>query len=145
MFLLLLAAAVFVGGLIGTVGVGGILLIPALSALAGLSTHTAMGTALFSFIFTGLLGTWLFQRHGSIDWRITIPVCLGGLRHRAGGASAAVGALVGSGAGAALGAAAAGQQRRSQCKAYKVLVFHGGLLFYGVVQPSPMPCHLSMM
>lgn len=57
MFLLLLAAAVFVGGLIGTVGVGGILLIPALSALAGLSTHTAMGTALFSFIFTGLLGT----------------------------------------------------------------------------------------
>ena len=73
-------------------------------------------------------------------------VCLGGLRHRAGGASAAVGALVGSGAGAALGAAAAGQQqRRSQCKAYKVLVFHGGLLFYGVVQPSPMPCHLSMM
>ena len=79
MFLLLLAAAVFVGGLIGTVGVGGILLIPALSALAGLSTHTAMGTALFSFIFTGLLGTWLFQRNGSIDWRITIPVCLGGL------------------------------------------------------------------
>ena len=72
-------------------------------------------------------------------------VCLGGLRHRAGGASAAVGALVGSSAGAALGAAAAGQQRGSQSKAYKVLVFHGGLLFYSVVQPSPMPCHLSMM
>ena len=79
MFFLLLLVAVFVGGLIGTVGVGGILLIPALSLLAGLSTHTAMATALFSFIFTGLLGTWLFQRHGSIDWRITIPVCLGGL------------------------------------------------------------------
>ena len=73
-------------------------------------------------------------------------VCLVGPRYRAGGAPAMVGALVGSGAGAALGAAAAGQQqRRSQSKAYKVLVFHGGLLFYGVVQPSPMPCHLSMM
>lgn len=79
MFFLLLLVAVFVGGLIGTVGVGGILLIPALSLLAGFSTHSAMGTALFSFIFTGLLGTWLFWRHGSIDWRITIPVCLGGL------------------------------------------------------------------
>ena len=79
MFLLLFLVAVLVGGLIGTVGVGGILLIPALNVLAGLSTHTAMGTALFSFIFTGLLGTWLFWRHGSIDWRITIPVCLGGL------------------------------------------------------------------
>ncbi len=78
-FLLLLIASVCVGGLIGTVGVGGILLIPSLGALAGLSTHAAMGTALFSFIFTGLLGTWLFQRHGSIDWRITIPICLGGL------------------------------------------------------------------
>ncbi len=78
MFLLLLTAAI-VGMLIGTVGVGGILLIPALSAFAGLSTHMAMATALFSFIFTGLLGTWLYQRHGSIDWGITIPVCAGAM------------------------------------------------------------------
>lgn len=76
---LLLGIALVVGALIGTVGVGGILLIPALAALAGLSTHAAMGTALFSFIFTGLLGTWLYQRHGSIDWSVTIPVCLGAL------------------------------------------------------------------
>lgn len=79
MVALLLCIALIVGALIGTVGVGGILLIPALAALAGLSTHAAMGTALFSFLFTGLLGTWLYQRHGSIDWRITIPVCLGAL------------------------------------------------------------------
>ena len=79
MFVLLLAVAVVVGALIGTVGVGGILLIPALSGIVGMSTHTAMGTSLFSFLFTGLLGTWLYQRHGSIDWRITIPVCIGGL------------------------------------------------------------------
>jgi uncharacterized membrane protein YfcA len=36
-----------------------------------------MGTALFSFLFTGLLGTYLYQRHGSIDWGLTWPVCLG--------------------------------------------------------------------
>ena len=68
-----------VGTLIGTVGVGGILLIPSLSAFASLSTQVAMGTALFSFIFTGVLGTWLYQRRGSIDWEVTIPLCLGAL------------------------------------------------------------------
>lgn len=78
MYLALVGAAFVVGTLIGTVGVGGILLIPALSAFASLSTHTAMATALFSFIFTGVVGTWLYHRRGSIDWRITIPVCVGG-------------------------------------------------------------------
>jgi len=40
----------------------------------GLSTHEAMATALFSFFFTGLVGTFIYQRYGSIDWKITIPV-----------------------------------------------------------------------
>ena len=73
------AITLIVGTLIGTVGVGGILLIPALGAFAGLPTHMSMGTALFSFIFTGILGTWLYQRRGSIDWEVTVPLCLGAL------------------------------------------------------------------
>lgn len=79
MTIILIATAIIVGALIGSVGVGGILLIPALVYFAGLSTHAAMATALFSFIFTGILGTWLYQKHGSIDWRVTIPVCIGGI------------------------------------------------------------------
>ncbi|MTJ92318.1 MAG: sulfite exporter TauE/SafE family protein [Desulfovibrio sp.] len=79
MFILLALIAVLVGALIGTVGVGGILLIPALNGFADLPIHVSMGTSLFSFIFTGVLGTWLYQRHGSIDWGITIPVCAGAL------------------------------------------------------------------
>jgi len=59
------------------VGVGGILLIPALVLLGGMPIHQASATALFSFLFTGLLGTWLFHRRGSIDWRLTVPVCVG--------------------------------------------------------------------
>lgn len=78
-FLWLAAAAICVGILIGAVGIGGILLIPALTAFAGLDIHTAMATALFTFIFTGITGSVLFQRHGSIDWRITVPVCAGSL------------------------------------------------------------------
>lgn len=75
--LLLLVVAFLVGALIGAVGIGGILLIPALTAFAGLVIHEAMATALFTFLFTGFLGTYLFQRRGSIDWRLAVPVCTG--------------------------------------------------------------------
>lgn len=76
--LMLIAVAVLVGILIGAVGVGGILLIPALNLLAPLPIQSAMATALFTFIFTGIVGSWLFQRRGSIDWQLTIPLCVGG-------------------------------------------------------------------
>lgn len=36
-----------------------------------------MATALFTFGFTGVTGTVMFQRRGSIDWAITRPVLLG--------------------------------------------------------------------
>jgi uncharacterized membrane protein YfcA len=75
----LLLIAFAVGALIGAVGVGGILLIPALAAFGRLGMHEAMATALFTFTFTGITGTLLFQRKGSIDWRITVPVCAGAL------------------------------------------------------------------
>jgi hypothetical protein len=77
--ILLLLAAFGVGMLIGTVGIGGILLIPALTAFAGLGIHEAMATALFTFAFTGITGTVMFQRRGSIDWRIATAVCAGAL------------------------------------------------------------------
>jgi hypothetical protein len=76
-YALIAAAALVVGLFIGTVGVGGILLVPALAYLGGLTVHAAAATALFTFVFTGILGTVLFQRRGSIDWRITAPVCVG--------------------------------------------------------------------
>jgi uncharacterized protein len=46
-----------------------------LALFGGLSIHQAAATSLFSFLFTGILGTWLYQRRGSIDWRISLPVC----------------------------------------------------------------------
>jgi len=73
----LLAVSLGVGVLIGAVSVGGILLIPALNLLGGLVIQKAMATALFTFIFTGAAGTWLFARRGSVDWKVAVPVCLG--------------------------------------------------------------------
>jgi len=72
----LLSIAFGVGALIGAVGIGGVLLIPALTAFAALPIQTAMATALFTFAFTGIVGTAMFQRRGSIDWRVTRPVVL---------------------------------------------------------------------
>lgn len=70
--------ATVVGILIGAVGVGGVLLIPALNWLSPLPLQAAMATALFTFVFTGIVGTLLFQRRGSIDWAITWPLGAGG-------------------------------------------------------------------
>ncbi len=50
-----------------------------LALFGGLSIHQAAATSLFTFLFTGVLGTWLYQRRGSIDWRIALPVCAGAL------------------------------------------------------------------
>jgi uncharacterized membrane protein YfcA len=78
-YVALAAASLAVGFFIGAVGVGGILLVPALVWLGGMPIHQATATALFSFLFTGFVGTWLFQRRGSIDWTITRPVLAGAL------------------------------------------------------------------
>jgi len=67
------------GTFIGSVGVGGVLLIPALMVFAGLNIHEASATALFTFFFTGLLATYLFKRRGSINWRMSAIVGLGAL------------------------------------------------------------------
>jgi uncharacterized membrane protein YfcA len=75
--ILLLASCIVVGVFVGAVGIGGVLLIPALMSFSHLPVHEAAATALFSFLFTGLLGSWLFSRRGTIEWNISLPVCLG--------------------------------------------------------------------
>ncbi len=75
--LLLMVVSLTVGISIGAVGIGGILLIPALAVFGNLGIHEAMATALFTFFFTGVAGALLFQRRGSIRWNITAPVSLG--------------------------------------------------------------------
>lgn len=77
---LLLLICLVVGILMGAVGVGGVLLIPALySPLAGLGIKQAMATALLTFIFAGIVGTLSYLRRGNIPWSITVPVCLGAI------------------------------------------------------------------
>jgi len=74
---LLAVVTVLAGFFIGAVGVGGVVLIAALALLGAMDIHLASATALFTFVFTGIVGTWLFYRRGSIEWHLAVPVCVG--------------------------------------------------------------------
>src|SRR5512145_895233 len=60
-----LAAGIF-GGLIGLGG--GIIMIPLLTMVLGLSRKQAHGTSLVGVIFTGLGGAITYHLHGNVDW-----------------------------------------------------------------------------
>jgi uncharacterized protein len=66
----MLVAALVVGMLIGCVGIGGVLLTPALVYVGGLDFHLAAATSMWAFLFAGAAGTSIYARHGSIDWRL---------------------------------------------------------------------------
>ena len=73
--LLGLATGVF-SGLVGLGG--GVILIPALIFLFGLSQHQAQGTTLALMVPPiGLLAAWTYYRAGYVDLRIAAFVCVG--------------------------------------------------------------------
>ena len=70
-----LVAGVF-SGLIG-VG-GGIIIVPALILLFGMSQHQAQGTTLALLVPPiGLLAAWTYYKQGYVDLRIATFICIG--------------------------------------------------------------------
>ncbi len=90
LFLLLMAIGLATGTLIGAVGVGGVLLVPALVLLGGLDVHDATPVATLSFLFTGIAGTVAYSRQRRIDWPIARWLLLFAIPGAVGGASANV-------------------------------------------------------
>jgi hypothetical protein len=70
-FVVLMAIGLVTGALIGTVGIGGVLLVPALVLIGGLVVHEATPIATLSFLFTGIAGSLAYARQGRIDWSVT--------------------------------------------------------------------------
>ncbi len=60
-----------VGALIGGVGVGGVLLVPALVYLGGVDIHVAIAAAMFSYLFTGVVGATVYARRGLFQFPFT--------------------------------------------------------------------------
>lgn len=77
MSITLIAICLFVGTLIGAVGIGGVLLVPSLSFVAGIGVHEAIPACMLSYLATGAIGAVVFARHGSIEWRSVGWICLG--------------------------------------------------------------------
>ena len=77
--LLYLLLGVVAGVLSGLIGIGGgIIIIPALVLLFGLSQHQAQGTTLALMVPPiGLLAAWTYYKQGYVDLKIAAFVCLG--------------------------------------------------------------------
>ena len=69
-FVLVLAAALVMGVLIGCVGIGGVLLPPVLVYLGGFGFHAAAATSTWAFLFCGVAGTLSYSGRRTIDWRM---------------------------------------------------------------------------
>jgi uncharacterized membrane protein YfcA len=74
-----LALGLLAGVLSGLLGIGGgILIVPALVFVFGMSQHTAQGTTLALMVPPiGLLAAWTYYRHGYVDMKIAALICLG--------------------------------------------------------------------
>ncbi|SJM50059.1 sulfite exporter TauE/SafE family protein [Gulosibacter sp. 10] len=77
MHLALVPLALAVGLLVGGVGVGGVVLPPALTWLFGMTPHDAAGTSMWSFLFTCAVGTIVYGRSPAMDRRMTGLLALG--------------------------------------------------------------------
>jgi uncharacterized membrane protein YfcA len=66
------------GLMIGCIGIGGVILVPALVFLAGIAIHIAIPAAMFAYILSGLVATAVFARNKSIDWPMASWLCIGG-------------------------------------------------------------------
>lgn len=76
------------GGLIGCVGVGGVILVPALVYLAGIPIKIAIAAAMFAYLLSGAVGTLAFARKKSIRWSMTMPLWLAAMPSALAGALA---------------------------------------------------------
>lgn len=67
------------GALSGLVGIGGgIVIVPILVMVFGLSQHTAQGTTLAMLSFpVSFVGAYTYWQKGMVDWKIAILLCAG--------------------------------------------------------------------
>jgi uncharacterized membrane protein YfcA len=77
--LLILAIGLAAGILSGLLGIGGgILIVPCLIFLLGMSQHMAQGTTLALMVPPiGLLAAWTYYEQGSVDVKVAAWICLG--------------------------------------------------------------------
>ena len=87
---LIVAAALFVGFLVGLTGIGGGVIMTPFLILLDVRPVIAVGTSLVQMPITKLFGTWQHHQQRSVDWHLVFPLALGSVP----GALIGVGLLV---------------------------------------------------
>ncbi|MGO9144778.1 MAG: TSUP family transporter [Desulfomonilia bacterium] len=77
--ILLFLLGITAGSLSGLIGIGGgVIIVPVLIFLFGLSQHQAQGTTLALLVPPiGILGAWVYYKQGYVDLRIAAVICIG--------------------------------------------------------------------
>ena len=65
------------GFLIGSIGVGGVILVPFLTFVLNIDIHIAIATSVFTFFFSGLVGYYQYYKRIKIDWNLALWLMLG--------------------------------------------------------------------
>lgn len=65
------------GLMIGCIGIGGVILVPALVFLAGVPIKVSIPAAMMAYILSGLVATAVFARNKSIRWGTATWLCVG--------------------------------------------------------------------
>ena len=77
MFYLITLFGLLAGALIGTIGIGGVILAPLLTFVLGFDLHVALSSSSFSFLFPGIVGTLTYAYKKSIVWEKVLWLSLG--------------------------------------------------------------------
>ena len=77
------------GLLIGAIGIGGVVVVPALVYFGGIPIHVAIAAAMMSYVFTGLIGTLVYTSKSSVRWSMAWWLCGGAMPAALAGALAA--------------------------------------------------------
>ena len=73
------ALGLIVGVFIGGIGIGGVMLVPALSYLGGIPIPTAIAAAMMGYLLTGAVGAAIYARRKSIRWSMALWLCAGAM------------------------------------------------------------------
>ena len=75
----------FLSGIITGMGLGGVLLIPALTLLLGYGQKAAQGINLVYFVPTSIIALWVHIKNKTVDFSLTKPLVIWGLAGAAAG------------------------------------------------------------
>lgn len=66
------------GTSVGCIGIGGVILVPIMIQF-GVPIHIAIASAMAGYILTGIVGTWVFLKKGTLNWASARWLCAGAM------------------------------------------------------------------